>query len=73
MEPVNEGDLVRVKGGEPTVFKVARLHNQRVGPDERRFVAECLLPPYDNPNRFENWPTDLLEKVPAEPPKAATK
>jgi hypothetical protein len=75
---VNEGDLVRAKGSAE-VLKVARLHWVRDGEwqqrtrteSERRLIAECLLPPHDNPNRFENVPADELEKVEPEKPADA--
>lgn len=73
-EPINEGDLVKLTGEnvghQPEVLKVERIHyvrsalyQQRTGRD-RQPIAECLIPPYEDKNKFQNWPVDDLEKVP---------
>jgi hypothetical protein len=68
VDEINEGDLVRVRDGDGTVLKVVRFHYMRIpalSEIDRTILAECLLPPHDNANRFENHPRQHLEKVKA--------
>lgn len=72
------GDYVKVKvtgtgtgaTQTPQVLKIALVNYISVSsiPLRKEPIAECLLPPYDDRGRYENWPLAQLEKVP--PPDA---